>query len=136
MSTPSSEAQLIIEPLSAEQFRLLVQSVKDYAIVMLDPQGRVISWNGGAERIKGYRADEIIGKHFSAFYPQDDLANGKPAMELQVAAAEGRFEDESWRIRKDGTRFWANVIITPLRGDCPSSVPSTASAPSRSWSAC
>ena len=98
-----------------ERFRLMVESVRDYAIFMLDPAGRVATWNRGAERIKGYRAEEIIGRHFSQFYPREDLDWGKPAWELRVAAQEGRFEDEGWRVRKDGTRFWANVIITALR---------------------
>jgi len=88
--------------------------VKDYAIFMLDPQGNVATWNEGARRIKGYNADEIIGRHFSTFYPHVDLERGKPAWELEVAARDGRFEDEGWRIRKDGTQFWANVIITAL----------------------
>jgi PAS domain S-box-containing protein len=101
---------------SEERFRLLVEGAKDYAIFMLDPEGRVATWNYGAERIKGYRADEILGQHFSRFYPQEVVARGKPQHELEVAAAEGRFEDEGWRIRKDGSRFWANVIITALRG--------------------
>ncbi len=97
---------------SEERFRLLVESVRDYAIFMLDPEGRVLTWNAGAERIKGYRADEIIGQHFSKFYPPE--AGDFPAYELRVAAAEGRFEDEGWRVRKDGSRFWANVVITAL----------------------
>ena len=88
---------------SEERFRLLVESVRDYAIFMLDPEGRVLTWNAGAERIKGYRADEIIGQHFSRFYPPE--AGDFPAHELRVAAAEGRFEDEGWRVRKDGSRF-------------------------------
>jgi PAS domain S-box-containing protein len=100
---------------SEERYRLLVEGVRDYAIFLLDPSGRVTSWNVGAERIKGYRAEEIIGKHFSVFYPPEDLARGKTEYELRVAAAEGRFEDEDWRVRKDGSRFWANVIITALR---------------------
>ncbi|MBE8521288.1 PAS domain S-box protein [Amycolatopsis sp. H6(2020)] len=99
---------------SEERFRLLVQSVQDYAIFMLDTGGRIASWNAGAERIKGYAAEEIIGQHFSVFYPADDVAAGKPAWELEVAVAEGRLEDEGWRVRKDGTRFWANVVITAL----------------------
>ncbi|HZI43077.1 MAG TPA: PAS domain-containing sensor histidine kinase [Gemmatimonadaceae bacterium] len=98
--------------LSEERFRLLVQTVKDYAIFMLDPTGHVATWNEGARRIKGYTADEIIGRHFSVFYPPEDVS--KTTWELDVAAREGRFEDEGWRLRKDGTRFWANVIITPL----------------------
>lgn len=99
---------------SEERFRILVHSVQDYAILMLDPEGRVSSWNKGAERIKGYPADEIIGRSFMLFYPPDALARGLPQRELEVAAREGRFEDESWRLRKDGSRFWANVVITAL----------------------
>jgi PAS domain S-box-containing protein len=98
-------------------YRLLVASVRDYAIFGLDPTGHVVSWNTGAERIKGYTADEIIGRHFSVFYTPEDLATGKTAWELEVAAREGRVEDEGWRVRKDGTRFWANVIITALRNE-------------------
>jgi formate hydrogenlyase transcriptional activator len=101
---------------SEERFRLLVEGAKDYAIFMLDPEGRVATWNSGAERIKGYRADEILGRHFSIFYPHDRVDRSKPQHELEMAATEGRFEDEGWRIRKDGSRFWANVIITALRG--------------------
>ena len=98
-----------------EHFRLLVEGVQDYAIFLLDPLGFVVSWNLGAERIKGYRADEIIGHHFSRFYTAEDIERDKPRMELQVATAEGRCEDESWRLRKNGSRFWANVVITALR---------------------
>jgi PAS domain S-box-containing protein len=98
-----------------EQFRLLVATVQDYAIFMLDPSGNISSWNAGAERIKQYKAEEIIGKHFSQFYPEEDIRNGKPDWELTVALKEGRLEDEGWRIRKDGSRFWANVIITAVR---------------------
>jgi PAS domain S-box-containing protein len=98
-----------------EQFRLLVATVQDYAIFMLDPSGKVSSWNAGAERIKQYKAEEIIGKHFSQFYPEEDIRNGKPDWELTIALKEGRLEDEGWRIRKDGSRFWANVIITAVR---------------------
>jgi PAS domain S-box-containing protein len=96
-------------------YQLLVESVRDYAIFLLDPQGRVATWNAGAERIKGYRTDEIIGRHFSVFYPEEKVAEGFPQYELEVAARVGRFEDEGWRIRKDGSRFWANVVITALR---------------------
>jgi PAS domain S-box-containing protein len=98
-------------------FRLFVQSVQDYAIFMLDPEGRVQTWNAGAERIKGYKEGEIAGEHFSIFYPPEDVAAGKPEAELLVAAAEGRFEDEGWRVRKDGARFWANVVITAVRDE-------------------
>jgi formate hydrogenlyase transcriptional activator len=96
-------------------FQALVAAVKDYAIFMLDPDGRVSSWNTGAERIKGYQSDEIVGKHFSRFYTQEDIELGKPDSELKVAASEGRLEDEGWRVRKDGSRFWANVVITAIR---------------------
>ena len=100
---------------SEEQFRLLVEQVNDYAILMLDPDGRVISWNEGARKIKGYTADEIVGRSFETFYPQEIVASAHPRHELEVAAREGRFEDEGWRVRKDGSRFWANVIITAIR---------------------
>ena len=102
---------------SEERFRLLVSGVKDYAILTLDPQGRIASWNEGAQRIKGYRAEEIIGQHFSRFYLTEDVDAGKPEHELRVAAVQGWFEDEGWRLRKDGTRFWANVVITALRDE-------------------
>jgi PAS domain S-box-containing protein len=100
---------------SEERFRLLVEGVRDHAIFMLDPEGRVTTWNNGAERIKGYAAHEIIGQHFSRFYPADVVARGWPEHELAVARREGSFEDEGWRLRKDGSRFWANVVITALR---------------------
>ncbi len=99
-----------------QKFRLLVESVKDYAIFMLDPSGRVATWNAGAERIKGYAAREIIGQHFSCFYEEEAAATGICAHALEVAAREGRFENEGYRVRKDGSRFWANVVITALRG--------------------
>ena len=95
-------------------FRLLVDSVRDYAIFLLDPEGNVRTWNAGAERIKGYQADEITGKHFSIFYPPEDLAKGKPAYELARAIETGSFADENWRIRKNGSRFWASVVITRI----------------------
>jgi PAS domain S-box-containing protein len=100
---------------SEERFRLLVQGVRDYAIFMLDPTGHVTTWNDGAHRIKGYTAQEIIGKHFSIFYTAEDLATNKPARELEIASATGVYEEEGWRLRKDGSRFWANVVITALR---------------------
>jgi PAS domain S-box-containing protein len=100
---------------SEHRFRLLVQSVKDYGIYMLDPRGHVTSWNDGAETISGYHAHEILGKHFSTFYTPEDLATDKPAMELREAERVGRYEDEGWRVRKDGSRYWTNVIITALR---------------------
>ena len=99
---------------SEERFRILVEGVKDYAIFMLDPDGIIISWNTGAEAIKGYRADEIIGHHFSRFYPEEAIERKWPQHELEIARQEGRFEDEGWRLRKDGTTFWANVVITAL----------------------
>ena len=102
---------------SEQQFRLLVQGVTDYAIYMLDPGGTVSSWNAGAERIKGYRADEIVGDHFSRFYTEEDRAVGEPAKALRVAAEVGRYEKEGWRVRKDGARFWAHVVIDAIRGD-------------------
>jgi PAS domain S-box-containing protein len=95
-------------------FRLLVEGVKDYAIFMLDVEGRVMTWNTGAERIKGYKSDEIIGRHFSCFYPPERIEQKWPQQELAYARAEGRFEDEGWRVRKDGSLFWANVVITAL----------------------
>ena len=104
-------------PHTGELYRLLVEGVSDYAIFALDPKGYIISWNPGAQRLKGYRPHEIIGKHFSTFYPEEDIRAGKPPWELEVAIAEGRLEDEGWRLRKDGTRFWANVVITALRDD-------------------
>ncbi len=103
--------------LSEERLRLMVEGVQDYAIFMLDPQGRVATWNSGAERIKGYRADEIIGEHFSCFYPEEALARDWPAEELKRAAETGHFEDVGWRVRKDGSKFWANVVITALRDE-------------------
>ncbi len=100
---------------SEERFRLLVESVRDYAIFMLDPGGHVLTWNAGAQRFKGYTADEIRGSHFSRFYPAEALARGLPDYELKIAARDGSFEDEGWRVRKDGTQFWANVVITAMR---------------------
>jgi PAS domain S-box-containing protein len=100
-----------------EYFRLMVEAVKDYGIFMLDPHGRISNWNEGAQRIKGYTADEVVGQHFSIFYPEEALAKGWPDEELRRATAHGRFEDEGWRLRKDGSRFWANVVITALRDE-------------------
>ncbi|WP_109156557.1 PAS domain-containing sensor histidine kinase, partial [Azospirillum sp. TSH7] len=106
------------EPISGErQFRLLVQSVVDYAIFMLDPTGVIRSWNAGAARMKGYAADEIIGRHFSSFYTPEDRAAGMPQRALATALSEGKFEAEGWRLRKDGTRFWASVVIDPIRDE-------------------
>jgi PAS domain S-box-containing protein len=100
---------------SAGLYKLLVESVSDYAIFAMDPTGHILTWNPGAKRFKGYEAEEIIGKHFSIFYTKRDRDRDWPATELKAAARDGRFEDEGWRVRKDGTRFWANVIITALR---------------------
>jgi PAS domain S-box-containing protein len=110
MATPT-----LLQEHDSDMFRMLVDSVRDYAIILLDPQGNVMSWNGAAERLKGWKPDEIIGQHFSRFYPAEDVEKGKTEHELRVAAQDGRFEDEGWRVRKDGSRFWANVIITALR---------------------
>ena len=96
-------------------FRLFVDQVTDYAIFLLTPTGEVASWNPGAERIKGYKSHEIVGRHFRIFYPPEEIGNGKPEHELRLATANGRFEDEGWRLRKDGSRFWATVIITAVR---------------------
>ncbi|MGO4198715.1 PAS domain S-box protein [Rhizobium sp. YAF28] len=102
---------------SEEQFRLLVQGVSDYAIYMLDPEGNVTSWNSGAERIKGYRSEEIIGRHFSTFYTDEDRLNGLPQQALATASRDGRFEKEGWRQRKDGSRFWASIVIDAIKDD-------------------
>jgi len=99
-----------------QRLQLLIEAVTDYGIFMLDPDGRVASWNTGAQKLKGWQRDEILGKHFSIFYPPDAVASGWPQEELRLARQRGRFEDEGWRVRKDGTRFWANVIITALYG--------------------
>jgi PAS domain S-box-containing protein len=107
-----AEAELLQ---ARERFRLVVEGVRDYAIFMLDPEGNVTSWNPGAERFKGYTADEIVGRHFSVFYPQADAAAGKPAHALAAARAQGTYEEEGWRVRRDGARFWASVVITALR---------------------
>lgn len=102
---------------SQEQFRLLVESVTDYAIYMLDEAGHIVSWNPGAERIKGYARSEVVGRHFSCFYAPEDQADGLPQTALMIAAREGRFEKEGWRVRQDGTRFWAHVVIDVIRSD-------------------
>jgi PAS domain S-box-containing protein len=99
------------------QFQLLVASVRDYAIFMLDPGGHILTWNAGAEALKGYTEPEIVGRHFSTFYTDADIARDHPAHELEIAGREGRFEEEGWRVRKDGTTFWANVVITALRNE-------------------
>jgi PAS domain S-box-containing protein len=100
---------------SEARLRLMIESVRDYAIYMLDPDGRVASWNTGAQTLKGYTADEIVGEHFSRFFTPEDIASSKPVRELEIAAEQGRFEDEAWRVRKDGGRFWANVVISAVR---------------------
>ena len=102
---------------SEQRFRMLVQGVHDYAIYMLDPEGKVSNWNTGAERIKGYKADEIVGQHFSRFYTDEDRAGGEPRRALETALREGKYEREAWRVRKDGTRFWAHVVIDPIYAD-------------------
>src|SRR5580700_5990538 len=98
--------------LADETFRLLVDSVRDYAIFLLSPEGKVVTWNQGAQRIKGYAADEIIGQHFSRFYPPEAIESKWPDRELEIAAKEGRYTDEGPRVRKDGSTFWAHVVIT------------------------
>jgi PAS domain S-box-containing protein len=111
----AAAAELRVANAELEQFRLLVMNVRDYAIFLLDVSGRIRTWNLGAENIKGYTADEVIGRHFELFYTEPDRARRHPAYELEVAARQGRFEEEGWRVRKDGTLFWANVVITALR---------------------
>lgn len=115
MAKRRSAEQVLRE--SEERSRLMVSEVKDYAILMLDPKGYVASWNAGAERIKGYRPEEILGRHFSAFFPPEDVKAGSPANELRIAASRGRFEEEGWRVRKDGSRFWASVVVTALHDE-------------------
>src|SRR5579872_2114245 len=105
-----------LEPeVQASMLQALADTLSDYAIIFLSPSGQVTTWNRAAERLKGWSANEIIGQHFSKFYPPEDIAKGKTEMELKNAARDGRFEDEGWRVRKDGKRFWANVVITALR---------------------
>jgi formate hydrogenlyase transcriptional activator len=105
------------QPSPSPDFQALVATVRDYAIFLLDPHGRVSTWNAGAEQIKGYTSEEIIGEHFSRFYTQEDIERGKPDSQLKMAASDGQLEDEGWRVRKDGSRFWANVVITAIRGN-------------------
>ena len=100
---------------SREMLQLLVDTIRDYAITILDPRGYITTWSPAAERLKGFRADEIVGRHFSAFYTPEEVASGKCVRELEVATREGRFEDEGWRVRKDASCFWASVVITALR---------------------
>jgi len=117
IGTDNSARKQVEEQLrwTEESFRLMVESVTDYAIVMLDPEGRVVSWNSGAQRIKGYSAEEIVGQHFSRFYPLEDIERGVPQRDLDIVTAMGRFEDEGWRVRKNGSTFWANVVYTAIR---------------------
>ena len=117
IGTDNSARKQVEEQLrwTEESFRLMVESVADYGIVMLDPYGRVVSWNTGAQRIEGYSAEEIVGQHFSRFYPREDIDRGTPQRDLDVVTAKGRFEDEGWRVRKDGSTFWANVVFTAIR---------------------
>ena len=113
---PSSQVSAVL-PIDPEQLSLLlISTVRDYALLLLDPAGYILSWNHGAELIKGYQADEIIGRHFSCLYPPEDVAAGKPARELATAALNGRFEDIGERVRKDGSRFLADVVITTIAG--------------------
>ena len=113
----TSVSRIATQPPGEETFRLLIEAVQDYAIFLLDADGHVLTWNPGAQRAKGYAASEIIGRHFSAFYTPEERAAGRPAWLLGRAATEGRVEDEGWRVRKDGSRFWADVILTALRTD-------------------
>lgn len=113
-STAEIDGEIPIRDRS-DRFHLLVEAVRDYAIFLLDSEGRIASWNSGAERIKGYRPDEVIGKSFSIFYPEADLRSRKPQRQLEKAMRSGRVEDEGWRLRKDGSKFWAGVVITALR---------------------
>src|SRR5579862_3057574 len=106
LSSTTSSENYLERITDAEKFRLLVENALDYGIFMLNPQGNVVTWNVGAERIKGYSADEIIGRHFSVFYSPEAVTSGWPEQELELAKAQGRFEDEGWRIRKDGSQFW------------------------------
>ncbi|WP_432378922.1 ATP-binding protein [Duganella sp. P38] len=103
-----------VDAIEAERFRQFIMGVTDYAIYMLSPQGVVVTWNAGAQHFKGYHPDEIIGQHFSMFYTEEDRAGGRPAYALDVARSTGKFEDEGWRVRKDGSRFWASVVIDPI----------------------
>lgn len=115
----AAELRAAVEALteSEERFRLLVEQVRDYAIFLLDPEGHITTWNAGAQRFKGYTAEEIIGQHFSRFYTPEDIARRHPWNELEIARREGRYEEEGWRVRRDGSRFWASVVITALRND-------------------
>jgi PAS domain S-box-containing protein len=119
MQPPGESSRRTREALrqSEERFRLLVEGVKDYAIFMLDPEGYVTTWNEGARRIKGYEAEEIVGEHFSVFYTDEDAERGYPEEVLCLAAADGHYEEEGIRVRKDGSTFWASVVVTALRDE-------------------
>lgn len=117
VSKPVPVAGLEAASQSRDEFRLLADKVREYAIFLLDPRGYIRSWNPGAERLKGYKSEEIIGKHFSIFYTAQDLASDKPKRELEIATASGRYEEEGWRVRKDGSRFWASVLITSIQDE-------------------
>jgi len=106
------------------RFQLLVEAIADYGIFSLDTQGRVVSWNAGAQNLLGYQADDVIGRHFSVFYPPDAVARGWPDEELRRASQDGRLKDEGWRVRKDGSRFWANVVLSAIRRLSPAARPS------------
>jgi PAS domain S-box-containing protein len=112
----NAQTDIRLENTVEQRFQLLVEAVVDYGIFLLDPEGHIISWNSGAEKLKGYRREDILGKHFSIFYPPEAIASAWPQEELRLARERGRFEDEGWRLRKDGSRFWANVILTALYG--------------------
>ncbi|MBC7990037.1 MAG: PAS domain S-box protein [Luteimonas sp.] len=115
VESPETNVSVSLPVDDGRQFQMLVQGVTDYAIYLLDPTGHIVSWNPGGERIKGYAANEVLGGHFSMFYTEEDAANGEPARALQTAVREGKYEKEGWRLRKDGTRFWASVVIDPIQ---------------------
>ena len=114
-STAEERTPIVRKSPGEEQFRVFIETVRDYALLILDIDGHIATWNAGAEAIKGYKAGEIIGQHFSRFYPPESIASALPERELAGAIRDGRYEDEGWRVRKDGSRFWANVVITALR---------------------
>jgi PAS domain S-box-containing protein len=114
---PPSTTEPVSPAADALIYQRLVKEIRDYAIFMLDPKGFIRTWNAGAERLKGYKPEEIVGRHFSCFFSEQDIREGKPERELKMALAEGRLEDEGWRLRKDGSRFWANVVITAIYDD-------------------
>jgi PAS domain S-box-containing protein len=115
--TAQKQSERILRQTNEDFLRLFVENVTDYAIIVLDVEGTILTWGPGAERINGYRADEIVGRHFAVFYRREDIRDGKPRNLLAEAAAAGRVEDEGWRLRKDGTRYWADVVITALRDE-------------------